>query len=213
MNLKHKQLPNMVTMLRFVLACVFFLILNQYRYLPHGKSVHPGCLWAALIVFVIAAISDAVDGHLARKWNVESTFGRIMDPFCDKFLIVGALIYLAGPRFIDPNVQNPGVMVTGFYPWMVALMLGRELLVTGIRGELEGQGIAFGANIFGKLKMVLQSAAVPLVLFFVWLDPHDSDHQWVRIARDTLVYATVIVTVISGLPYIKQAFAVMKKRH
>ena len=205
-----KQLPNYVTMARFVLACVFFLILNQFRYLPGDNSENSICLWVAIVVFIIAAISDALDGYLARKWHVESTFGRIMDPFCDKFLIVGAFIYLAGPRFVDPSTQTPGLMVTGIYPWMVAVMLGRELLVTGIRGELEGQGIKFGANIFGKLKMILQSGVIPFVLLFVWLDPHKQGNEAIAITRDIMVYLTVAVTVLSGLPYIKQAMASMK---
>ena len=196
--------------LGFFLACVFFLILNQFRYLPDGASENKFCIIVAIGVFMVAAISDALDGYLARKWNVESTFGRIMDPFCDKFLIVGALIYLAGPRFVDPSEINSGLMVTGIYPWMVAVMLGRELLVTGIRGELEGQGIKFGANIFGKLKMILQSGVIPFVLLFVWLDPHKKGNENIAIIRDVMVYLTVAVTVLSGLPYVKQAMSSMK---
>ncbi len=137
----YRSLPNLLTIARLVLASVFFLILGWYRF-PSGPD---WALWVAIILFIIAASTDYLDGYLARRWNVESQFGRIMDPFCDKVLILGAFIYLAGPRFVDPiAVKEPqefafhilkGNMVSGIYPWMVALILARELLVTGIRGS------------------------------------------------------------------------------
>ena len=105
----------------------------------------------ALGIYIIAALTDIADGYLARKFKVESTFGRIMDPFADKVLNIGAFIYLAGSRFVDPQAVEAGTfftMISGVYPWMVVVILARELLVTGIRGEMEGRGIKFGANIF-----------------------------------------------------------------
>ena len=174
--------------------------------LPPGE--HPGALWGAAVLFILAAITDALDGYLARQWKAESTFGRIMDPFCDKVLVIGAFIYLSGPRFVIPQaVDNHEffTMSSGVYPWMVALMLARELLVTGIRGELENAGMRFPARLFGKLKMILQSVTVPVILAIVWLDPRRPDHYALAFARDALVYATVIVTVLSGLPYIAGA--------
>ena len=202
----YRHVPNQLTILRLILAGAFFLVLNQYRY-PGGP--HAGWwLGIAIGLFILAAITDVLDGHLARKWHVESTFGRIMDPFCDKVLILGAFIYLAGPRFVIAEAVRRGelfTMVSGVYPWMVALMLARELLVTGIRGELEGRGVQFGASVFGKLKMILQSVIVPLILLFVWLDPATPGRAWLGLARDVLVYTTVTVTVLSGWPYITSA--------
>jgi CDP-diacylglycerol---glycerol-3-phosphate 3-phosphatidyltransferase len=207
----QKNLPNIITMARLVLAGGFFLILNKYRY-GHGPD---WALLAAIAVFILAAITDWLDGYLARKWNVESTFGRIMDPFCDKVLILGAFIYLSGPRFIDPVAVNQGfnlTNITGVYPWMVVTMLGRELLVTGIRGELEGQGVQFGANIWGKLKMVLQAVAIPVILILVWYNPRTPDHEWMLIIPDAIAYVVVFVTVMSGVPYIVGgARSLMKK--
>jgi CDP-diacylglycerol---glycerol-3-phosphate 3-phosphatidyltransferase len=200
----RRQLPNQLTMLRLFLAGVFFLVLNQYRY---GKGPD-WTLFLAILLFILAVLTDALDGYLARRWHVESTFGRIMDPFCDKVLIIGAFIYLAGPRFVIPEkaVERQFFnMVTGVYPWMVALILARELLVTGIRGELEGAGVKFGANIWGKLKMILQSFGVPIILLLVWFDPQAQGHQWMGYLRDALVYAMVVATVFSGLPYITSA--------
>ncbi|MHC4590858.1 MAG: CDP-alcohol phosphatidyltransferase family protein, partial [Planctomycetota bacterium] len=119
-------------------------------------------VWAHIAVwlFILAAITDSLDGYLARKWDVTSTFGRIMDPFCDKVLILGGFIYMAGPRFLVPEWVEAGdfwTMATGVYPWMVAVMLARELLVTGFRGEAEAMGVSFGSNWWGKWKMILQS--------------------------------------------------------
>lgn len=209
----RRQLPNALTILRLVLSGVFFLVLNQYRY-PTGPD---WALWAAVVLFILAAITDALDGHLARKWKVESTFGRIMDPFCDKVLVIGAFIYLAGPRFVDPRAVEAGAffnMTTGVYPWVVALMLARELLVTGIRDELEGAGIQFPAKTFGKLKMILQSVGVPVILGVVWLLPHvePATRHGLNIARDTLVYVIVIVTVLSGVPYVTGAVRSLRRK-
>lgn len=211
--MQRKHLPNQLTMLRLVFAALFFATLNVYRYVPNITFNESWPLLLAAVLFILAAVTDALDGHLARKWHVESKFGRIMDPFCDKILILGAVIYLASPRFLDPLAVAAGhyrTMVSGVYPWMVVLVVARELLVTGIRGEVERQGISFGANWFGKAKMILQSVVVPVVLFIVLIDPNRPGLAWLGWVRDTLVYATVIVTVISGWPYVTGAARVLR---
>ncbi|MCX5661389.1 MAG: CDP-diacylglycerol--glycerol-3-phosphate 3-phosphatidyltransferase [Planctomycetota bacterium] len=200
----YRHLPNQLTVLRLVLAGVFFLTLNFYRYPYEGRAAIP----AAIVLFVLAALTDWLDGFLARRWKAESTFGRIMDPFCDKVLILGAFIYLSGPRFVDPHAverQEFFTMISGVYPWMVALMLARELLVTNVRDEMEAQGVKFGASIFGKVKMVLQAVGIPIILLIVWLGPHDAGREWLATVRDVLVYSTVVATVLSGAPYIISA--------
>jgi CDP-diacylglycerol--glycerol-3-phosphate 3-phosphatidyltransferase len=207
MHTFYRQLPNQLTMLRLVLAAVFFVMLNCYRY---GAGSPTWLLPVAIVIFILAAITDSLDGYLARRWHVESKFGRIMDPFCDKVLVIGAFVYLAGPRFIIPGAVEVGdidffSMVSGVYPWMVAIILSRELLVTAIRAELEGEGVKFGANVWGKLKMILQSIVIPIVLVIVWLDPHTEGLEWLAWVRDVLVYLTVLVTVLSGIPYITGA--------
>ncbi len=200
----RRSLPNALTMLRLVLAVAFFGTLNVYRYPDHNT------LWAnvAVVFFVAAAITDAFDGYLARKWHVESVFGRLMDPFCDKVLVLGAFIYMAGPRFVVPEWElDQGeffTMATGVYPWMVVVILARELLVTGFRGEAESMGVSFAASWSGKAKMILQSIAIPTVLFLVVNFKTHEDDAISLTARWTcyvLVYLTVIVTIWSGLPY------------
>ncbi len=198
----YRQLPNQLTILRLLLAGVFFVVLNFYRY---PNEAHDALL-GSIAIFILAALTDWLDGFLARRWNAESVFGRIMDPFCDKVLVLGTFIYLSGPRVVDPvAVHNHEIrltMVTGVYPWMVVLMLGRELLVTNVRGELEGQGVKFGANLFGKLKMVLQAVGIPIILLIVWLDPRRPEQAYLGNIRDVLVYMTVLATMLSGVPYI-----------
>lgn len=201
----YRQLPNILTVLRLVLAAVFFIVLNQYRY-DSGRP--EGLLLAAGVIFILAALTDAADGYLARRWHVESTFGRIMDPFCDKVLVIGAFIYLAGPRFVNPAAVEADsffTMISGVYPWMVAIILARELLVTAVRGEVETTGVAFGANVWGKLKMILQSIGIPVILLIVYLDPAEPGYAWLAWVRDVLVYAIVVVTAVSVMPYLTQA--------
>ncbi len=206
----HRNLPNQLTVLRLILAAAFFWVLNLYRY---AGQTPDWLLLLAVAVFVMAAGTDAIDGYLARRWHVESTFGRIMDPFCDKVLVIGAFIYLAGPRFVDPITLESNTrltMASGVYPWMVVVILARELLVTGIRGEMEGTGVKFGANIFGKLKMILQSLCIPAILVILWFDP--KHYQPLTFIRDAIVYFTLTVTVLSGIPYLVRAAHAMKAK-
>lgn len=201
----RRNLPNALTVTRLVLAAAFFAALNAYR--------HPGinAEWAyvAIGLFIAAAATDFLDGYLARRWQATSMFGRIMDPFCDKVLIVGGFIYLTGPRFVVPQWAAEGQffsMATGVYPWMVVVILARELLVTGIRGEVEATGVSFGASWSGKLKLILQAVCIPLVIFLVvTFDPGEPDNRWALTSCHAIVYATVIVTVWSGLPYVLRA--------
>ena len=200
--MQRKNIPNALTMLRLLVAAAFFAVLQNYRY---GQDNALWVLPVAAVLFILAAITDALDGYLARRWEVVSKFGRIMDPFCDKILVLGAVIYLGSPRFLDPGAVADGsvrTMISGVYPWMVVLVLARELLVTGIRGEVEKAGVSFGANWYGKLKMILQSVVVPVVLVIVMIDPNRDGYAWLGWTRDALVYLTVIVTVLSGLPYV-----------
>ena len=93
-----------------------------------------------------------------------------MDPFCDKVLILGTFIYFAGPRFsVEAWVEGEKLltMATGIYPWMVVVIIARELLVTSIRGILESMGHTTGAKWAGKMKMILQSFILPLILLLV----------------------------------------------
>jgi CDP-diacylglycerol--glycerol-3-phosphate 3-phosphatidyltransferase len=162
------------------------------------------CLVAA-IIFIIAAATDALDGHLARRWNAISQFGRVMDPFADKILVVGAFVILAGPAFLWASPDSTPRQASGIAPWMAVLVLARELLVTSLRAVLESQGRDFSATTSGKLKMVAQSFAVPAILLLCALA--DPFHSSTRAAILTIAYATVAITLVSGVPYVRRALA------
>lgn len=202
----YRSIPNLLTLARLVIAIAFFVILSNYR---HGES-GAILLDLSIVMFILAAVTDWLDGWLARRWDATSMFGRIMDPVCDKVLVIGAFVLLAGPMFLHVDLAGPDesepifVMTSGVYPWMVLIILGRELLVTAIRSMMEARGIAFGAVWSGKAKMLAQVIAIPTILFMVaHLDPVNSDS--IRILRDILVYAILIITVVSGWPYVLRA--------
>lgn len=204
MNWK-KHTPNALTLARVIMSAVFFGFLGTYKY---SEGTNRWALLAAIGIFIFAAVTDFFDGALARRWKVESQFGRIMDPFADKILIVGAFVVLGGPRFLDAKAVAAGAtsttwMASGVRPWMILSILARELLVTGIRDELESHGVKFGAMIWGKLKMFSQTIAIPVLLFILWLDP--ATFPFLRIVRDIVAHATVILTIVSGVPYIVSA--------
>jgi len=211
-----QRLPNLLTVFRLILAAAFLIILGQYRY-PAGDAM---LLWVSMIVFIVAAVTDFLDGYLARKWRVESAFGRVMDPLGDKVLVLGAFLFLAGPRFAIPadlgeliTGQREAQTITGVYPWMVVVMLVRELLVTALRGEMEKAGVKAGAMIWGKLKTVLQLITVPVVLVVAaLLDERPTEHTMLLRVRDAMVYLTVLVTVASGVPYVQAMVKAMVKR-
>lgn len=194
-------LPNALVWLRLLLAGVFVGLLS---FEPLASSA---VLLAAMAIFIVAALTDMLDGKLARAWNCVSRFGRIMDSFADKILVLGAFVILAGPAFFENSHPDaPPLQASGVYPWMAVLILGRELLITSLRGLVEGEGGDFSAIWVGKWKMVAQSVAIPLILLVLAL------FQWEpgtpgRWLIDLTAWATVIITVASAIPYITKAMA------
>ena len=188
------NLPNQITIGRLFLAVIFFVCLVQYD----AKAPKAWLMDLSAALFIIAALTDIVDGYLARKHNQVTSFGRVIDPFVDKILVLGAYIFLAGEGFIDPS----GRKVTDIALWMVVVILGRELLVTSLRGVTEAAGTAFGANFHGKAKMALQSFTVGWILFTV---AHPESLAFAARLRLPLIYLMVIVTVLSGISYLHAA--------
>ncbi|MEO0716248.1 MAG: CDP-alcohol phosphatidyltransferase family protein, partial [Planctomycetota bacterium] len=113
-----RQLPNIITSIRMLMVVAFAALLEATPSGPDGPDA--AALLAAAGLFVVAALSDALDGHLARRWNVISRFGRIMDPLADKLLVLTAFMYLASPLF-----EVDGMMLSRVAPWIVAVILGR----------------------------------------------------------------------------------------
>src|SRR5450432_681415 len=206
-----RHLPNILTGARLVLAVVFFAMLSWYQYEGRGD---PMFLNIAFIIYLVALITDFLDGHIARKYHLETPFGRVVDPFVDKVLVLGSFAFFAGKNFIIPDPEAAGKFVvktiTGVVPFMVAILLARELLVTSLRGDAESSGQKFGAQFSGKLKMVCQSVTILVILAYVnylgWL----VRHEWLRTAtifRDVCIWITILITLISGLLYVQRAIA------
>ena len=214
---RKAHIPNLLTMGRVFLAWIFVILLSYVEprtLFPQtsgidqlGEISQPGTglLIAATVVFVIAAITDALDGHLARKWKVESKFGRIMDPMADKLLILGGFVMLATPVF-QAKVMPADITIqlSAVAGWMVVAMILRELLVTSIRGAYESEGVDFSAGAMGKAKMILQSITIPLILLIVAFGSPGPDSTG-RLVISLLVWATLITTILSGFPYIGKA--------
>ncbi len=196
-----------------MLTALFFIAIN---FAGHQCSI-PLCMWTALIIFLLAVASDALDGYLARSWKVESAFGRVVDPFADKILICGAFIFFAAPQLMLPHISltpaATGAELTGVQPWMAVVLIAREFLVTGIRGLAESHGIDFRAMWSGKVKMILQCAAVIGVLVYLAL-VYDIQNQAVleffRLARNIAIWAMLVVTVVSAWQYISRAWRIIE---
>ena len=210
-----RHVPNLLTTGRLLLAGVFFALLSYYQYEGRGA---PSLLNIAFIVYCVALITDFLDGYLARKWKVEGAFGRVVDPFVDKVLVIGSFIFFAGKNFIVPATaivpetsKFVVYTITGVVPWMVVVILARELLVTSFRGMGEGAGQNFGAAFTGKVKMVVQSVTILVVLVYVnyfAVRQGTNGERYFRWFRDFGVWTTVVVTVLSGLAYVRRAVAV-----
>jgi CDP-diacylglycerol--glycerol-3-phosphate 3-phosphatidyltransferase len=196
------NLPNKITIARLLLTLVFVGATAQYN----ARSPQPEVLDVALLLFLLAACSDFIDGYLARKFDLVTQFGRVIDPLADKLLICAAFILFAGGNFVDRH----GVNVTGISGWMVVVIVARELLVTALRGLHEGSGRDFSARLFGKVKMWAQSITAIAILLFA---AHHEDwfSRWpLEAIRTTLVWITILSTVLSGIPYVLASRSVLK---
>jgi CDP-diacylglycerol--glycerol-3-phosphate 3-phosphatidyltransferase len=179
------NLPNQLTAARLVLGIVLFALIALQLW-----------LWC-VFVFAAAALTDWLDGYLARRQGLTSALGRVFDPLVDKVVICGAYIFLLGM----PEKS-------GLAPWMVTIVVARELIITGLRSFLENRGVSFGADWLGKLKMGLQCAALFAIFACLVAQDHSAAGDWVQdllSLRDGLIYAMLGATALSGLQYLWRA--------
>jgi CDP-diacylglycerol--glycerol-3-phosphate 3-phosphatidyltransferase len=177
------NLPNQLTAGRLVLGIILFVLIEYDQW-----------LWC-IGIFALAAFTDWLDGYVARKQGITSTLGRNLDPLVDKIVICGAYIFLLRHE-------------AGLAAWMVVMVVSREFIITGLRSFLENQGAHFGAEWLGKIKMVLQCAA--LFAIFLALADHPS-HAAVTWTRDILIWSMLAATALSGLQYLWKAFALLNR--
>ena len=206
-----RHVPNIITGGRLVLAAAFFVLLSYYQYEGRGQAL----LNVAFIVYLIALISDFLDGYLARKWKVEGAFGRVVDPFVDKVLVLGTFIFFAGKNFVIQRAPGPvAITITGVAPWMVVLILARELLVTSLRGLSESGGANFAAAFSGKLKMVFQSVTILVILVYVNYFERDGGdaEKYAHWVRDICIWLTIGITLLSGVSYVRRGVSLYRDR-
>jgi CDP-diacylglycerol--glycerol-3-phosphate 3-phosphatidyltransferase len=185
------NVPNVLTTARFVLSVVIFVLIPLAQYA------------AAMIVFAVAASTDWVDGWWARKYGQVTKVGRIFDPFVDKIIVCGTFIFLAA--------EWPA---SGVAPWMAVVIMGREMLVTALRGFIEQQGGDFSAQMSGKLKMVFQCLAAVISLYALQQvqsadSPTAAMPAWLFWSLHISVWLAVLSTIYSGLEYIVAAIRIL----
>ena len=181
-------IPDWLTLARVAATFVLLILLQACAHPP----VPPWTAWLALLLFVAAALTDWLDGHLARKWKIESDFGRLFDPLADKLLVVVTFVGLLG---------------VGLLPvWFVSLVVAREFLITGIRLVAGQKGVVLAAEKVGKHKTVTQMVTAILGLLLLALDP---SHEKGRILLHFAVWITAAITAGSGLWYLKANYPLL----
>lgn len=187
------NVPNRISMARLFLSVALFV------------TIPIGWYWASLVIFVVAASTDWVDGWYARKYQQVTKLGRMLDPICDKVLICGAFILIA------VAMRDGFPWYAKISGWVAVIVVSRELLVTVIRSLIEGSGGDFSAKMAGKLKMWFQSIAVGACLVALALKTDNlaiDDYSipgWLNWTIIVSVWIAVISTVHSGYLYVVAA--------
>jgi CDP-diacylglycerol--glycerol-3-phosphate 3-phosphatidyltransferase len=135
-----RNLPNILTLFR--VAAIPLLVVLMHKPSPAISIV-------TFFIYLVASLTDAVDGYIARRYDLVTPLGKLLDPLADKLLVVSALIMLS---VVDRTPNIPG--------WLLVLIVGRELAVTGLRGIAANEGIVLAAEATGKLKMILQTVGI-----------------------------------------------------
>lgn len=208
------NLPTKITIARIALVAVLLVFLavftglgqaGLYQDITLGDTGISLVYLIACLVFIIAASTDAVDGHLARKWNMVTDLGKFLDPIADKMLVNSMLIFLCVPSTFAPGQLSVPV-------FCVILMILRDLVVDTMRFVAASKGEVVAANIFGKLKTVFQMVAIPIVLLngfpFSYFDV--SWRNYGLSIAEILIYLSTAMSVISGVIYVVQNAHVLK---
>jgi len=184
------NLPNKLTLARIVMVPVFlFFLLNTKEFLPfYIPAIEPYCKWIALAIFIIAAITDALDGKIARKYNLVTNFGKFMDPLADKLLVNLALI---------------GLMALGKVNiWLVMIIIARDFIISGFRLVAAEKGSVIAASIWGKVKTAAQMVMVCFLIM---------DIAQIRIVGIVLQWLVCLLTVFSLIDYLVKNRGVLKE--
>jgi len=169
------NLPNKLTVLRILMVPLFLIILLT------GIFEEPINNYVAVGIFAVAALTDALDGYIARKWKLITTFGKFIDPVADKMLVTAAIVTMVQMSLIPA--------------WAVVIFICREFVVLGLRVIAAEQNIVLSAGTSGKIKMILQSV---MIIFIMLRIPGDMAF----FIGQTLIYISVALSVYSGGQYV-----------
>ncbi|MBR6405217.1 MAG: CDP-diacylglycerol--glycerol-3-phosphate 3-phosphatidyltransferase [Lachnospiraceae bacterium] len=176
------NLPNRLTILRVCLIPVFIVFLMLDEMLPWAR-------YAAVGVFIAACITDFFDGRIARKYNMVTNFGKFMDPLADKLLVCSALICLVYFHRISL--------------WVVIVIVAREFIISGFRLVAAQQGLVLAASKMAKVKTAVQMIMIIVLTLEI-------DLPFMRVVEYVLIFASLILTIISLLEYLIKNRSVMK---
>lgn len=174
------NLPNKLTMFRVVLIPFFVLFM-----LVDITNVDQ---WIALAIFIIASLTDLLDGKIARKYNLVTNFGKFMDPLADKLLVCSALICL--------------VEMEKLPAWMVIIIIAREFIISGFRLIASDNGVVIAASYWGKFKTTFQMVMICLLI---------ADIEAINMFTNIIVWIALLLTVISLIDYLVKNKSVMKE--
>ena len=167
------NLANKLTMLRVVMIPVFLLVLFL--------APEPMNRYIAVVIFIVASLTDMLDGKIARKYNLVSNFGKFMDPLADKLLVMSALVSM--------------VALKDLAAWVVIVILAREFTITGFRTLAMEANIVMAASWWGKVKTTVQMIMIPVVLL-------NLPFAMMPMVENVLVWLSVFFTIFSGADYI-----------
>ncbi|ADL51806.1 CDP-diacylglycerol--glycerol-3-phosphate 3-phosphatidyltransferase [Clostridium cellulovorans] len=179
------NLANKLTIAR-ILLIPLFLIFIAFRNIPYGSYI-------ATFIFILASITDSLDGYVARSRNQVTTLGKFMDPLADKLLVTAALISLVELKIVPA--------------WVVVIILTREFAVTGLRSVAATEGIVISASNWGKVKTISQIVAIILGLMTV-----NTNFEILETLTMVALGIAVILTVISGIDYFNKNLKVLKEK-
>lgn len=182
-RLEDMNLPNKLTILRIVIIPLFILFL----YVDIGDNMN---LYIAALLFIVASLTDLLDGKIARKYNLVTNFGKFMDPLADKLLVCSALIAL--------------VDIEKLAGWIVIIIISRDFIINGFRVLAADNGIVIAASYWGKLKTTCQMIMIVLLIV-------DLDIPYMYIVNNFFVYVALLLTIISLFDYIYKNYKVLMK--
>ena len=210
------NLPTKITFTRIIAIVLMIITLFVLSVIPGWKTIEIGNTGINLVFliifvfFVIASFTDYLDGHLARKNNQVTDLGKFLDPVADKLLINSIVIFLVAPSVFAPYVPGELKQVS-FSVWCAIILVARDIVVDALRFIAANKGKVIAANIFGKLKTVLEMVAIGAVLLndfpFRYFDGMVTGLQ----VSDFLVYLATLASLVSGIIYVYQNRHVFKE--